>query len=62
MVAVRVRVREGAAHAVPDSLLQDLHDLEAATSSSSSTLVRERNLHVLVYEGTCLKLLPLQHS
>jgi hypothetical protein len=28
MVAVRVRVRGGAARAVPESLLQDLHDLE----------------------------------
>jgi hypothetical protein len=28
VVAVRVRVRGGAAHAVPESLLQDLHDLE----------------------------------
>jgi hypothetical protein len=28
VVAVRVRVRGGAAHAVPKSLLQDLHDFE----------------------------------
>jgi hypothetical protein len=28
MIAVRVRVREGIACAVPESLLQDLHDLE----------------------------------
>jgi hypothetical protein len=33
--------------------------LRSATSSSSLTLVRERNPHVSVYEGTCLKLLPL---
>jgi hypothetical protein len=30
MVAVCVRVREGAARAVPESLLQDLHDLEVS--------------------------------
>jgi hypothetical protein len=35
--------------------------LRSATSSSSSKLVRERNPRVLVYEGTCPKLLPLQH-
>jgi hypothetical protein len=28
VVVVHVRVRGGAAHAVPKSLLQDLHDLE----------------------------------
>jgi hypothetical protein len=28
VVAVHVRVRKGAARAVPESLLQDLHDLE----------------------------------
>jgi hypothetical protein len=28
MVAIRVRVHGGAARAVPESLLQDLHDLE----------------------------------
>jgi hypothetical protein len=28
VVAVRVRVREGAARVVPESLLQDLHELE----------------------------------
>jgi hypothetical protein len=28
VVAIRVRVRGGAARAVPESLLQDLHDLE----------------------------------
>jgi hypothetical protein len=38
---------------VPESLLQDLHDLEVGTSSLSSTLVRERNPCVLVYKGTC---------
>jgi hypothetical protein len=53
MVAVRVRVRRGAARAVPESLLQDLHNLEFATSSSSSTLMRERNPRVSVYERTC---------
>jgi hypothetical protein len=30
MVAVCVRVRGGAARAVPESLLQDLHDLEVS--------------------------------
>jgi hypothetical protein len=30
MVAVRVRVQRGAARAVPESLLQDLHDLEVS--------------------------------
>jgi hypothetical protein len=28
-------------------------NLRSATSSSSSTLVRERNPRVLVYKGTC---------
>jgi hypothetical protein len=28
VIAVRVRVRGGAAHAVPESLLQDFHDLK----------------------------------
>jgi hypothetical protein len=35
--------------------------LRLATSSSSSTLVWECNPRVLAFEGTCPKLLPLQH-
>jgi hypothetical protein len=35
--------------------------LRSATSSSSSSLVQERNPRVSVYEGTCPKLLPLQY-
>jgi hypothetical protein len=35
--------------------------LRSATSSSTTTLVWERNLHVSVYEGMFPKLLSLQH-
>jgi hypothetical protein len=33
--------------------------LTSATTSLTATLVRERNLRVSVYEGTCLKLLAI---
>jgi hypothetical protein len=61
VVAVHVRVCGGAARAVPESLLQDLHDLEVGYVVFIDNAVQERNPRILVFEGTCPKLLPLQH-
>jgi hypothetical protein len=44
---------------VPELLRQVLHDLEVGYDVSIATLVRERNPHVSVFEGTCLKLLTI---
>jgi hypothetical protein len=46
VITVRVRVHGGAARVAPELFLGDLHDLEVDTSSSSSTLMRERNPRV----------------
>jgi hypothetical protein len=49
MVAVRVQVREGAARAVPESLLEDLHDLEVGyvifDSNACAGVIRLQRIH-----------------
>jgi hypothetical protein len=61
VVSIRVRVCGGAAHAVRSRCAKIFTTLRSATSSSIATLVRECNPHISVFEGTCPKLLSLQH-